>query len=250
MIQSKLLKNYKKISHGFFNSEGGYSKNIYKSLNCGFGSKDNKRNIIKNLKKVCDKIGCNYKDLVTLNQIHSSKVIFINKISKKKIIGDAVFTAKRKMAIGVLTADCAPIFLFDPEKKLIAAIHAGWRGAFKKIIQKTVNAFVKKGSREKNIISIIGPCISQKSYEVKNDFLKKFLKQDSRNITFFKFYKKKILFDLNKYIKNQLIKTGIKKIDLIKKDTYLKKNNYFSSRRSKKEGNDDYGRNISLIMIK
>ncbi len=250
MIQSKFIKDYKQISHGFFNSNGGYSKKIYKSLNCGFGSKDSKTNVKKNLKKVCSKIGCDYEKLILLNQVHSNKVIFINKKNNKKLIGDALFTNKRKIAIGILTADCAPIFLFDPVNKFIAAIHAGWKGAFKQIIKKTVYALIKKGSKKKNIIASIGPCISQKNYEVKYDFLNKFLKQDKKNILYFKFKNKRIYFELNHYIKNQLKKTGIKKIELIKKDTYPKKNNYFSSRRSRKGGDDDYGRNISLIMIK
>tara|TARA_B100000131_G_scaffold291807_1_gene305675 strand:+ start:318 stop:1070 length:753 start_codon:yes stop_codon:yes gene_type:complete len=250
LIKSRLLKKYSQISHGFFNSRGGYSKKIYSSLNCGFGSNDSKHNVKKNLEKVCLRIGCDIKELILLNQVHSNKVIFIKKKQKKKLNGDSLFTNKKKIAIGILTADCAPIFMFDPFKNYIAAIHAGWKGAFRQIIKKTTNKFVKKGSKKKDIIAVIGPCISQNSYEVKNDFLKKFLKQDKKNIYYFKFKKKNIFFSLNRYIKNQLMKSGVKKVEIIKKDTYTKKNNYFSSRRSKKEGNNDYGRNISIIMIK
>ena len=99
MIQSRLLKKYKNISHGFFNSLGGYSKGIYKSLNCGIGSKDKKKFVQANLNKVCKKIGCSRNSLLLLNQIHSNKVYLINKISKKKIIGDSVITNKKKIAL-------------------------------------------------------------------------------------------------------------------------------------------------------
>ncbi len=139
--------------------------------------------------------------------------------------------------------------IFDYEKKMIAVIHAGWKGAYKGIIKKVINFFKTKGSKKNNIIAAIGPCISVKSYEIKKNFLKKFLKLNKKNKIFFKFTKKRISFDLKKYIIHQLKKEGIKKIDLIKKDTYKLKNTYFSARRSLKEKNNDYGRNISLIMI-
>ena len=144
MIKSKLISKYKNISHGFFNKLGGYSVGIYRSLNCGKGSKDNKNNINNNLKKVCKKIGCDKSKLILLNQIHSNKVFLINNITKKKPIGDSLVTCKSKYALGILTADCAPIFIFDPEKNIIAAIHAGWKGAYKKIIYKTVYELKKK----------------------------------------------------------------------------------------------------------
>ncbi len=250
MIKSNLIKKYNYISHGFFNKIGGYSNGIYKSLNCGLGSKDKKINVNKNLKKVCKKIGCSRKNLILLNQIHSDKIHFIKKITKKRVAGDSLITDRRNIAIGVLTADCAPIFIFDPQKKIIAAVHAGWRGAYKKIVQKTIKSLKKKGCRANDLIAIVGPSIAQKNYEVKKEFLKKFIKQSDKNIIFFKFLKKKIFFSLNKYIKYQLTNCSVKKVEIINKDTYLKKNNFFSSRRSLKNKNNDYGRNISIIMIK
>ena len=250
MIKSKLISKYQNISHGFFNKSGGFSNGIYKSLNCGIGSGDKKQNINKNLKKVCKKISCSKNKLVLLNQIHSNKVFSINKIPKKKPIGDALITSKNQFALGILTADCAPIFLFDPKMKIIAAIHAGWKGAYKKIVYKTIDDLKKKGSNIRDLIAVIGPCISKYKYEVKKDFLKKFTKQNKKNIHFFTFKEKKIFFSLNEYIKNQLKNIGIINIEIINKDTYLKKNNFFSHRRSLKNKYNDYGRNISVIMIK
>ena len=250
MIKSKLISKYKNISHGFFNRSGGYSTGIYKSLNCGVGSKDNKKNISKNLKKVCEEIKCLKSKLVLVKQIHSNKVFLIKKIPKKKLTGDSLITSKNNFALGILTADCAPIFIIDPKKNIISATHAGWKGAYKKIIYKTIGKFKEKGSNIKNLIVVIGPCISKYNYEVKNDFLKKFINQNKKNIRFFIFKKKKIYFSLNEYIVGQLKDIGIKKIEIINKDTYLNKNNFFSSRRSLKNKYYDYGRNISVIMIK
>jgi len=250
MIKSKLISKYKNISHGFFNKLGGYSNGIYKSLNCGTGSKDNKNNINKNLKKICRKIKCTKTKLVLLNQTHSNKVFSIKKIPKKKPIGDALITSKSKYALGILTADCAPVFIFDPKKNIISAIHAGWKGAYKKIIYKSIDELKKKGSNVKDLIVVVGPCISKYNYEIKKDFLSKFIKQNKKNIRFFSFNKKKIFFSLNEYIRSQLKNIGVKNIEIINKDTYLRKNNFFSSRRSLKNKYHDYGRNISVIMIK
>ena len=250
MIKSKLISKYKNISHGFFNKLGGYSNGIYKSLNCGTGSKDNKNNINKNLKKICRKIKCTKTKLVLLNQTHSNKVFSIKKIPKKKPIGDALITSKSKYALGILTADCAPVFIFDPKKNIISAIHAGWKGAYKKIIYKSIDELKKKGSNVKDLIVVVGPCISKYNYEIKKDFLSKFIKQNKKNIRFFSFNKKKIFFSLNEYIGSQLKKIGVKNIEIINKDTYLRKNNFFSSRRSLKNKYYDYGRNLSVIMIK
>ena len=250
MIQSKLINKYKNISHGFFNSQGGYSKGIYKSLNCGLGSRDKKINIKKNLKKVCKKIGCLKKNLILLNQQHSNKIYFINNIPKKKLSGDGSITDKKKIALAILTADCAPVFIYDRKNNIISAIHVGWKGAYKNIITKTINNFKIKGSKIKNLIAVIGPCISKNSYEVKYDFFIRFIKKNKSNRKFFVIKKQKLFFSLNEYIKNELKNKGLENIEIVKKDTYLHKSNFFSSRRSLKKNFDDYGRNISIIMIK
>ena len=251
MIVSKKLSKFKEISHGFFNKKGGCSRGIYKSLNCGPGSNDCKTKIIKNLRIVKKKIDKNSKNIFLLHQIHSNKFVFINKYSKypKKKIADAVITDIPRLPIGILTADCAPILIFDKQKKMVAAIHAGWKGAYKGIISKVINFMIKKGCEKKNMIAVIGPCIAQKSYNVKEDFRKKFLKKDKRNKVFFKKRKNLIYFDLSKYVKLQLKLMKITNLDTINIDTFPKKNNFFSARRSLHLNHDDYGRNISLIMI-
>ena len=250
MIKAKILKKFNKIEHGFFNSKGGFSKGIYKSLNCGPGSSDKKVLIKKNLKKVLKKLKHPKKKIVLLNQIHSNKIYFIKKNVKKKLHGDGIITQNKSLAIGILTADCCPILFFDPTKKIIGAVHAGWRGAFKKIVKKMIFKFRNKGSKFKDLHVVIGPAISKKNYEVQKEFKFRFLNQTQSNRIFFKTRQKKLYFDLVGYISNQIIKTGVKNIEIIRKDTYDPKNKFFSARRSIKNNFDDYGRNISIIMIK
>ena len=253
MISSKKLKKFKDIKHGFFNRNGGRSYGIYKSLNCGVGSLDKKKNISKNLKIVCKKIGCSKSKLILLHQVHSNKFSFIDKkykFNKKKIKGDALITGLKNIAIGVLTADCVPILIYDQKLKIISAIHAGWKGVYKGIINKVIKFFLKKGSQTKNLYAVIGPCITEKNYEVQKDFIDKFLKKDKKSNNFFKTRKNKTDFSLNNYVYNQLKQVGIKNLELINKNTFDKKNNFFSARRSIQNNEGDYGRNISIIMIK
>ncbi len=250
MIFSKLLNKTNVVNHGFFNKKNGFSRGIYKSLNCGRGSQDNQKNIKKNLNYVKKKICSKKNNIAILYQIHSSKFHVIKKFPKKKIIGDALITREKNLPIGILTADCAPIFLLDEKKKIIAAVHSGWKGAFKDIIIKVLKKFLKLGSQKKDIIAVIGPTIGQKNYEVGNEFKDKFIRKNRKNQIFFKTKQNKIYFDLTKFIHNQLISFGIFKIDVINKDTFENKNNFFSARRSLKRNESDYGRNISAIMLR
>ena len=252
MLSSKKLSKLKNIQHGFFNSAGGKSKGIYKSLNCGPGSKDRPISVRNNLKIVKKKIGSPQKDIFLLHQIHSNKLVYIDKnykFSKIKPKADAIITNQKKLPIAVLTADCAPVLLCDNKKKIIAAIHAGWKGAYKGIINKVIKFMQKKGSVTKNITAVIGPSISFQSYEVKKDFKTKFLKKDKNNKVFFKESKERIYFNLSNYILKQLKDNKIKDIDVINKDTFNVKNNFFSARRALSLNQNDYGRNISIIMI-
>ena len=252
MIKSKKLSKFQQINHGFFDKKGGKSTGIYKSLNCGIGSSDSKKNVLNNLKVVCKKINCSSKNLILLNQIHSSKFYFINKnykFKKKKLNGDALITNVKKIALGVLVADCVPILIYDKNLKIISAIHAGWKSVYKEIIKKVVKFLIKKGSNTKNLVAVIGPSISEKSYEVQKDFKDKFLKKDKQSKFFFKIRKNKTYFGLNKYVYYHLKKLGIKNLEIIKKNTFDPKNNFFSARRSIQNKENDYGRNISVIMI-
>ena len=252
MFFSKKLQKFKNIKHCFFSRKNGFSKGNYESLNCGMGSDDKKGNVLKNLEYVSEKIGCKKESLITLNQRHTDKVVYFasNADIKNKLYGDAIISKVKNVGIGILTADCAPILFYDNEKKIIGCAHAGWKGALNGIIKNTIKKFKDLGSNENDIIAVVGPCIERKSYEVKRDFIKKFISKDKNNIEFFKKnYNKKYTFDLRKFINKELNNLNIKNIENIKLDTFSKKKLFYSYRRSCLHKEKDYGRCISVILM-
>ena len=250
MLKSKKFIKLKNISHGFFGKKGGVSNGIYSKLNCGPGSNDKISNVKKNIKIVSKKFKVTPKNLILLKQIHSNKCHFVLKRPSKKLIGDGLITSKKNLALGILTADCAPVLIYDKKSPMIAAIHVGWKGAFKNILKKCIKFMAQKGAKKQNISAVIGPSIFRENYEVKNDFMKKFLDLNSRNRKFFYFKKSKIFFDLKEFVKSQLRSLRISNIEVINKDTFKNKSEFFSARRALKNKEDDYGRNISIIMLK
>ena len=252
MFLSSKLKNFKNIRHGFFSRNYGVSKGLYQSLNCGLGSKDKKTNVIKNLEIVSKKIGCEKKSLITLNQTHSNKVIcFKNKSDvKNKVNADAIVCSVKNIGIGILSADCAPIIFYDAENKIIGCAHSGWKGALNGIIENTIKKFNKLGSNTKKMIAVVGPCIGKQSYEVKEDFIEKFIFKDKKNKCFFK--KKnneKFTFDLRGFINKEILRHNLKNIENIEKDTFLESKSFYSYRRSCVNKENDYGRCISVILM-
>tara|TARA_B100001093_G_scaffold502832_1_gene556336 strand:- start:4544 stop:5302 length:759 start_codon:yes stop_codon:yes gene_type:complete len=251
MYYSKVFKRFKNINHCFFSRRNGFSKGIYKSLNCGKGSKDKKKLVNKNLIYVSKKMKINYNNLILMNQTHSNKVLIINKKNKnkKKFNSDAIITNLKKISLAVLTADCVPIILYDSNKNTIACIHAGWKGAISGIVENTLKK-MKKINYNHKIFACIGPCIGKKSYEVEKNFVNIFLKKNKSNLSFFKKKnKKKFFFDIRSYVAKKLNENKIFKIDNINYDTCKNFSNFFSYRRSQKLGEKDYGRCISVISL-
>ena len=162
MFYSKSLKKLIKSIIVFFQKKNGFSHGIYKSLNCGRGSKDNKKNVHKNLNFVAKKMNVKRSKLILMHQTHSNKVVEVKETNYKKIVADAMITKKKKgVALGVVTADCVPIILYDANNGIIGCIHAGWRGAFSNIIKNTINKFKKINSNNK-IYAGVGPCLGKK----------------------------------------------------------------------------------------
>ena len=249
MFYSKKLKRLKDINHCFFSRKNGFSKGIYKSLNCGRGSKDNKKNVKKNLNYVSKKMGVKKNKLILMHQTHSNKVVEIkvNNI-RRKIKADAMITKMKNVALGVVTADCVPIILFDVKNKIIGCIHAGWKGAHSGIIKNTINK-IKKLNTNNKIYATVGPCIGKKSYEVDLLFFKKFVKKSNKNKKYFSIKNnQKKLFNLRKFVTDNLQDLGAD-VDQINVDTFAEKSNYFSYRRSCKLHQKDYGRCISAVSM-
>ena len=249
MFYSKQLKKFKKIKHCFFSKKKGFSKGIYKSLNCGKGSRDNKNNINKNLISVAKKMGVERDKLILMNQTHSSKVVVITKKNqKKKILADAIITKMKGVVLSVLTADCVPIILFDIKNEVIACIHAGWKGAHSGIIKNTISKIKKLNSNSK-IYACVGPCIAKKNYEVDLIFYNKFIHKSKKNKKyFFRKDNHKKNFDLRGFVTDKLLKFKVK-VDHVNRDTFSQKSNFFSYRRSCKLKQKDYGRCISTVCL-
>ena len=168
--------------------------------------------------------------------------------NSKRFNSDALITKLRGVALGVVTADCVPIILYDIKNQIIGCIHAGWKGASSGIIENTVKKFKKINSKNK-IFASIGPCIGKKSYEVDVEFYKKFISISKKNIKYFlKKNNHKHLFNLRKYVNDKLIKLNVK-VDHVNHDTFREKTTFFSYRRSQKLQEKDYGRCISVICL-
>jgi YfiH family protein len=247
MFYSKKLKKIKKINHCFFSRKNGFSSGIYKSLNCGRGSNDSKRNIKKNLNYVSRKMNISKNKLILMHQTHSNKVIEVKRANlKKKIIADAMITKLEGIALGVVTADCVPVILYDVNNDIAGCIHAGWKGAFSNIIRNTINK-IKKISSNNKIYAAVGPCLGQKNYEVDIKFYQKFITYSSNNKKYFK--KKnnqKKLFNLRRFVTDKLKRLKVT-VDQVNRDTFAEKNNFFSYRRSYRLKQKDYGRCISIV---
>ena len=252
MFFSKKLKKFKNLKHCFFSRKNGVSKGYYESLNCGLGSNDKKENVFKNLDWVAKKITCRKEYLITLNQKHTNQVIHFDsgKSVKNKLTGDAIVSEVKNIGIGILTADCAPIFFYDQKKKIIGCAHAGWKGALNGVIRNTVKKFNELNSNNNDLIAVVGPCINKKNYEVKADFFEKFISQDKNNENFFKkLSSEKYVFDLRGFINKEIYDLNIQNVENIEMDTFSQQEFFYSYRRSRLNREQDYGRCISVILM-
>jgi len=238
------------ITHGFFGREGGVSGGIYSSLNCRADENDSAENVAENKKRVLAKLGVPEATLQMLAQVHSDRVVVLENagIISPAPQADAMVTAEKNIALGILTADCAPVLFADGQAQIIGACHAGWRGAKSGIAEKTLEAMEKLGAKRKNIIAAIGPCIGQDSYEVSAEFYENFLGDSQENKIFFTPGKPEhFFFNLPGYIKTRLEKFGLGSVEWLEKDTLPETNGFFSFRRNTLAGIKNYGCQISVI---
>jgi YfiH family protein len=252
MFYSKKLKAFEKIQHCFFSKKNGFSKGIYKSLNCGKGSNDDQKLIVKNLRVVTESMNVANENLILMHQSHSNNVIVIDKKNKnnKEFKSDALITQIKGLVLGVLTADCVPIILYDQNSETVACIHAGWKGCLSGVIENTLSK-LKAINLNNNIIACVGPCIGKNNYETDLDFFNIFEKKSNFNSSFFtKKNDKKYFFDIRGFVNNKLKILGVNYIDNLEMDTFQDSDNFFSYRRSRKLRENDYGRCISVIALK
>ena len=236
-------------AHGFFTRHGGVSSGLFKGLNCGEGSSDQAEAIKTNRKLVAGAMNVAEQNFITVHQIHSANVITVAEpFAGSKPKADAIVSNTKGLAIGILTADCAPILLSDPNTGIVGAAHSGWQGAVKGIARSTVAKMVELGADLGNIQAVVGPCISQKNYEVGKEFLEKFLNEDHNFMKFFSTGKDgKYHFDLPSFCLQSLRDTGVNNAEWTGHCTYEDSDRFYSYRRATHSGEPDYGRLISVI---
>ncbi len=237
--------------HGFFTREGGVSTGIFAALNCGPGSGDDQGKVRENRSRVAAHFGRTHEDLLTLYQCHSAKAVSVHAPLPPGTEADALVTATPGLVLGILTADCAPVLLYDAGAKVAAAAHAGWKGAVGGILQSTVEHMAELGARTANIHAAIGPCIAQGSYEVGPEFVERLLALEERNARFFlpSAHEGKAFFDLKSYVKDALQALGVHDISMVGGDTCAEEKTFFSYRRATLRKEPSYGRQISCIII-
>ena len=241
------------IAHGFFGRRGGVSKGIFASLNCGPGSGDDRADVIENRKRVSDALSPSA-SLLTLYQIHSGNAVTV---TAPWNIGegpqaDAMATNVPGLALGILTADCAPVLFADAEAKVIGAAHAGWKGAISGVTDSTVGAMEALGAKRNRIAAVVGPCISQTNYEVGPEFRERFLDSDSSFARFLIPSGKldHFRFDLEGFVAWRLDAAGLANVERLTACTYAGEGDFFSFRRATHRGEKDYGRQVSAIVLK
>lgn len=237
------------VKHGFFGREGGVSTGNFFSLNAGTGSSDEPAAIAENRRRIAEAMGVAPAHLIGVHQVHSPDAVFASAPwSSERPHADAIVTTTPGLAISVLTADCAPVLLADRNAGIVAAAHAGWKGALSGVLERTAGLMRAHGA--KHISAAIGPCIHQASYEVGPEFAARFLDQDESYARFFAAGAgDRQHFDLPGFCAARLCAAGVENLEIAPLDTYVEEARLFSHRRGVHRGENDYGRNCAVIVL-
>lgn len=253
MITLGPLNDAPGIRHAFFTRRGGVSGGLYDSRNCGFGSGDKYTNVARNRALCLEQLDAGAPSLVTVHQTHSADAITVDTAWSPEDAprADAMVTDRPGIALGILTADCAPVLLADARAGVIGAAHAGWKGARAGIIEATIDAMGRLGADRSRIVAGIGPRIGSRSYEVGQEFHDRFLADDRANAFYFAPAGRPghSLFDLGAYVAGRLERAGIGTLVLAPNDTLTEADRFFSYRRSVHNGDPDYGRCLSAVLL-
>ena len=238
------------VAHGFFTRHGGVSSGIYASLNCGIGSSDVPAAVGENRDRVMAHLGA--RALVSAYQVHGTAALVVSEPwHGERPQADAMVTATPGIALGVLTADCAPVLFADPQARVIAAAHAGWRGALSGIAEAAIEAMEGLGASRSRIVAAVGPCIGVEAYEVGPEFKAEFLDRDRASASFFTTStpQGRPHFDLAGYLVQRLLRAGVGHASSLDTCTYARNEDFFSYRRTRARQEPDYGRQISAIVL-
>ncbi len=251
-LMSPLLARVAGVRHGFFTRRGGVSAAPYASLNVGLGSQDDPARVRENRGLAAATLGVDAVRLVTAYQVHSPRAVHADgPWPGPPPEADALASATPGLALGILTADCAPILLADPEAGVVGAAHAGWRGALDGVVEAVVAAMEAKGARRSRVTAAVGPCIAQGSYEVGLEFEARFLSAAPEHGAFFGpgSERDKRQFDLPGFVLHRLAQAGVAEAEWVGHDTCAQEALFFSHRRGVRRGEPDYGRLLSAIVL-
>lgn len=252
-IVAQSLAGVPGIRHGFFTRDGGTSTGLYAGLNCGLGSNDDRDKVLENRRRVASALGGPEAPVVTLYQTHSATAHIVTGPQDPANLpkADAVVTVTPGVVVGTLTADCCPVLFADPQARIVAAAHAGWRGAVGGILEATVATMEQAGARRERILAAIGPCIGPRAYEVGPEFEAELLALSLDNARFFSkpSTQARSRFDLPGYVMARLGGLGLLSAESVTACTYENESRFFSYRRSCHRKEPDYGRQISAILV-
>jgi YfiH family protein len=237
------------VPHGFLGRRGGVSTGPYAGLNVGTGSDDDIAAIAENRRLATEAV-LPGGDLVTVYQVHSADAVTVRAptVHDLRPRADALVTDRPGLALGILTADCAPVLLADADAGVIGAAHAGWKGALGGVTDAAILAMEALGARRERIAAAIGPCIARASYEVDAAFARRFEADDPANERFFSPGRAgHHQFDLEAYVAARLAAAGLTRIEALGQDTYTQETRFYSYRRATHRGEPSYGRQISIV---
>jgi YfiH family protein len=240
------------VRHAFFTRDGGVSSGVYASLNGGTGSRDDPQNVRENRGRMAAALGVSGERFLVPFQIHSADAMIVN----EPWLGarprcDGIVTNVQGLALGVTGADCGILLFSDPRAGVIAAAHAGWKGALLGIIEATVAQMEKLGARRSDIAVALGPTIAGKSYEVGPEFLERFLITSPGYQRFFAPSSREghAYFDLPGFVGIRADEADVGSFEDLSLDTYADEARFFSYRRMTHRGEPDYGRLIAAITL-
>lgn len=237
------------VPHGFLGRRGGVSTGVHAGLNVGIGSNDNVEAIATNRALATEAVMPGAR-LVTAYQVHSADCVTVRTPLNERPRADALVTDRPGLALGILTADCAPVLLANAQAGVVGAAHAGWKGALAGLADSTIVAMEALGAHRDRIAAAIGPCIGRGSYEVDDAFRRRFEEADAKNERFFVAGRDgRCQFDLEAYVAHRLAAAGIGRMETLSLDTYVDADRFYSYRRASHRGEPAYGRQISIIGI-
>jgi polyphenol oxidase len=252
ILTSPLLAELPGIRHAFFTRQGGVSEGVFDSLNVGLGSSDDALCVAENRDRAGRALGQDGAALLTCYQIHSAMAVTVDApFDDVRPWADAIVAQTPRLVCGALAADCAPVLIADPQARIVAAVHAGWRGALAGVVGSAIDAMVWLGADPARMSAAVGPCIGPASYEVGLEFLDAFSEADAANARFFApgVGADKRLFDLPAYVLSRLAAAGVARAEWIGRDTLAEADWFFSNRRAVHRGEADYGRLLSAITL-